>query len=243
MLSNIIRLIKVFTLTAKYARQVYRAKSHLSDPRSEIDKIKLEWARASLENLKVELQVLGHPVTSESMMFIGNHLSYLDIPVVMAFAPVSFVAKVELSKWPVIGDACRSVGTVFVKRESVESRKTVVTQIGEACLKEKQSICIFPSGTTSLLEDKPWRRGAFEIAKTHQLKIQPFRLSYFPRRVAAFVDEDAFIPHLWKLLKTQGVRVQIEFHSPVEVTDSQKACEQWQSWSREILELGETSKT
>lgn len=243
MLSNFIRLIKVFTLTAKYARRVYRAKSQLSDPRSEIEKIKLEWARASLENLKVQLKVVGHPVTSESMIFIGNHLSYLDIPVVMAFAPVAFVAKVELSKWPVIGDACRSVGTVFVKRESVDSRKAVVSQIGEACLKDKQSICIFPSGTTSLLEDKPWRRGAFEIAKVHQLKIQPFRLRYFPRRVAAFVDEDAFVPHLWRLLKTQNVRVEIEFHDPVEVIDSQKACELWQNWSREILESSENAKT
>ncbi len=236
MLNSIICLLRVFTLTASHARKIRKAKAqNISNAKSVITQIKKDWAKSSLDNLRVELRISGAPVSEEPMLFVGNHLSYLDIPVIMATAPVSFVAKVELSSWPVIGDACRSVGTVFVKRESIESRKIAVKKIGDACLENQQSICLFPSGTTTVLEEKPWRRGAFEIAKIHQLKIQPFRINYFPREIAAFVGNDAFIPHLWRLLKNSPIKAEIEFHEPIEVKNSEEASGFWQLWSQEIL--------
>jgi 1-acyl-sn-glycerol-3-phosphate acyltransferase len=236
-LKNLIRIIRVFTLTASYASQIRRVRAQ-NNPNSKeiITQLKKNWAQASVENLGIELQIKGAPASSEPMLFLGNHLSYLDIPVVMASAPVSFVAKEELSRWPVIGDACRAVGTVFVKRESNDSRKLAILKIGEACLNERQSICLFPSGTTTLIEDKPWRRGAFEIAKTNHLKIQPFRINYFPREIAAFVGDDAFVPHLWRLLGAQNLRAEIEFHDPVEVVNSEESCEHWRRWSQQILQ-------
>ncbi len=238
MFRNLFRLIKVFVLTAKYASQIKKIKARsLESTKERVDLLKMDWAIASLKNLGIEVEVSGAPVEKEPMIFIGNHLSYLDIPLIMAAAPVSFVAKEELSRWPVIGEACRSVGTVFVKRESVDSRKSAVHKIGEACLKQKQSICLFPSGTTSLTEEKPWRRGAFEIAKLNSLKIQPFRINYSPREIVAFVGDDALVPHLWRLLKTRDVRAEIEFHSPVAISDADSACLDWQNWAKQKLAL------
>jgi len=235
-IQSFLRLIRVFTLTASHARRIMRIKSqNLKDARSCIDQIKKDWAKASLENLGVNIKIIGAEVSEEPMLFIGNHISYLDIPLVMVSAPVSFVAKVELSQWPIIGYACRAVGTVFVKRESIESRKIAAQKIGEACLKNQQSICLFPSGTTTLTEEKPWRRGAFEIAKLHGLKIQPFRIKYKPQKVAAFIGDDAFVSHIWQLLRTKELDAEIEFHEPVEILDPQKECERWQSWCKEDL--------
>ena len=239
MLKNLIRIIKVFTITGSYARQIRKVRAkNLPNEKEIINQLKKDWARDSIKNLGIELQIKGAIVSSEPMLFVGNHLSYLDIPAVTASAPVSFVAKEELSRWPVIGDACRAVGTVFVKRESNESRKLAIYKIGDACLKERQSICIFPSGTTTLNEDKPWRRGAFEIAKANHLKIQPFRINYFPREIVAFVGDDSFIPHIWRLLSTKNIKAEIEFHDPVEVINPEDSCDSWWRWSQEILKKG-----
>lgn len=236
MLKKIIRIIKVFTIIGSYSRQIRKIRAkNIPNGKEIITQLKKDWAQASIKNLGFELQVKGASVSSEPMLFVGNHLSYVDIPAVMASAPVSFVAKEELSRWPVIGEACRAVGTVFVKRESNESRKLAIYKIGDACLKEGQSICLFPSGTTTLTEDKPWRRGAFEIAKANHLKIQPFRINYFPREIVAFIGDDAFIPHLWRLLSANNLRAEIEFHEPVEVTNTEVSCDSWQRWSQEIL--------
>lgn len=235
---KIIRLIKVFFLTAKYASKIRKVKlSSKSDPKLLIDQLKTEWAVESLKNLRVQFEVEGHPVVDEPLLFVGNHMSYLDIPLIMAAAPVSFVAKDELSHWPIIGDACKTVGTVFVKRESSDSRKVAVDKIAEACLKGRQSICLFPSGTTSVLEEKPWRRGAFEIAKLKKLKIQPFRINYFPREIVAFVGDDALLPHLWKLIGTNRLMALIEFHKPVTISESEIAAIEWQKWAKEIKPL------
>jgi lyso-ornithine lipid O-acyltransferase len=232
----IIRLLKVFTLTAKHAGQIKRVRSkNLPNGKALITQIKKDWARASLDNLGVRVKTTGASVSERPILFVGNHVSYLDIPLVMATAPVSFVAKFELSRWPIIGDACRAVGTVFVKRESVESRKLAVQKIGDACLEDGQSICIFPSGTTTVKEDKPWRKGAFEIAKLRGLQIQCFRIKYCPQEIAAFVGDDAFVPHLWRLLKEGSVSAEIEFSHPFTVDVPDEDCSKWQHWCKEIL--------
>lgn len=232
----ILCLLRVFTLTASHARRIKKVRSqNLPDGQKLITQIKKDWARASLENLGVKVKISGAQVSDKPALFVGNHVSYLDIPLVMATAPVSFVAKEELSRWPIIGDACKSVGTVFVKRESVESRKIAVQKIGDSCLKARQSICLFPSGTTTLKEDKPWRKGAFEISKLRGIPIQPFRIKYSPQKIAAFVGDDAFIPHLWRLLNCGNICAEIEFSEPVEVANPEQSCSVWQDWCKQIL--------
>jgi 1-acyl-sn-glycerol-3-phosphate acyltransferase len=48
---------------------------------------------------------------------VGNHLSYLDIPLLMQSSPnISFVAKEEVGRWPVIGAGAHALNTIFVKR-------------------------------------------------------------------------------------------------------------------------------
>lgn len=236
MLQNVKRLVNVFVLTVYYTWKINRI-IRLSPEKSKetVEKLKKDWAIASLKNLGVSFQVKGASVAQEPLLFVGNHLSYLDIPLIMAVAPVAFVAKEELSHWPVIGSACKSVGTVFVKRESVDSRKSAVDKIADACILGGQSICLFPSGTTSVNESKPWRRGAFEIAKVKSLKVQPFRLNYFPRDIVAFVGDDALVPHLWRLLRTSEVKAEIEFYNPINITDSEKSVLEWQNWAAEIV--------
>jgi lyso-ornithine lipid O-acyltransferase len=237
LLSILFRLVKVFTLTAHYAHRLKKLDSEKNQEvqRFQVDQIKMEWAKSSLQNLGVELKVIGEPISQEPMLFVGNHLSYVDIPLLLSCAPISFVAKEELSHWPIIGEACRAARIVFVKRDSVESRKVTIQKIADSCLHLKQSICIFPSGTTSVEESKPWRRGAFEIARAQGIKVQPFRINYHPREQVAFVGDDALVPHLWRLLRFKKIVAEIEFHPPVEVRDSDESCQYWQNWAREIL--------
>ena len=51
-------------------------------------------------------------------------------------------------------------------------------------------ITIFPSGTTRLTEDQPWKKGAFEIAKDAKVPVQLFKLDYSPLRELAYINDD-----------------------------------------------------
>jgi hypothetical protein len=88
------------------------------------------------------------------------------------------------------------------------------------------------AGTTCMFESKPWRRGAFEIAKEFGIPIQPFRIRYTPVRAAAYIGRDFFPVHLFKLAQAGGVAAKIEFHPSVQVDDAAEASSAWRSWSQ-----------
>ena len=50
----------------------------------------------------VRVSVLGAPIRGGVLM-TANHTGWLDIPVLSAVAPVSFVAKIEVAQWPFFG--------------------------------------------------------------------------------------------------------------------------------------------
>ena len=202
---------------------------------ADLAQLKQMWAEEMLERVGLEVQITGHVSDQPALLFVGNHLSYLDIPLLMAAAPrISFVAKKEIGDWPLFGDGARAMDTIFVHRESTHDREAARNAIAEG-LRQGKRIAVFPSGTTSLDEAKPWRRGAFEIAKQESCWIQPFRIRYEPARRVAFIGDDALLPHLSHLMKTPGLKAHIEFHSPVLVSNAEQSALFWQAWAKSGL--------
>lgn len=216
--------------------EAYRYLQKSNHPDASVEQLKMEWARSTLTRLKVDLEVKGEAVNGPSMLFVGNHISYLDIPLLMATVnKISFVAKHEISQWPVFGHGAKKIETVFVKREDGDSRKSARKAI-HAALDDGKRIAIFPSGTTCISETTSWRRGGFEIAHDKDVYVQPFRLSYFPLRAVAYIDQDFFPTHLYGLLGLKRIEAKIEFHEPVKIKDAIRDCEYWHHWSKEILD-------
>ena len=122
----------------------------------------------------------------------------------------------------------------MVDRDSRTSRQATGELVAQAIVKGRQSVSVFPSGTTCIDEKKAWRWGAFRLAQEHNIPVQPFRLSYLPMRTAAYIDDDSFVPHLWHLLNEPRIKVKLEFHPPVAITDPEMDCEKWRQWSRQI---------
>ncbi len=206
-------------------------KSYL--PSSSVEDLQWDWSQRTLAKFKVSLQVKGQIHHQRPMIFVGNHISYFDIVLLMSTVPaVSFVAKKELANWPIFGHAARKTKTIFVKREKDQSRKEARTSILQA-LTDQQRICVFPSGTTGLNESKVWRRGIFEVAQQANALVQPFRVSYEPLREIAYIDDDFFPLHLLRLMRLKKIRAKIEFHKPVHITNPEADCETWRQWSQD----------
>ena len=181
--------------------------------------------------LKINFKISGSPSHHTPLLLVGNHISYLDIALLMKACPdFSFVAKHEISRWPVFGPGAKAAQTIFVKRENNSSRIAVREAIGQA-FKNNRRVVIFPSGTTCMNESKPWKKGAFEIAKDHQVLIQPFRISYTPLRTVAYIDKDFFPFHLYQVACNPNIQAHIEFHSPVAVNNPVEDCADWSRWA------------
>lgn len=186
------------------------------------------WSEWTLKRMNVHLSVKGE-ASKKPCLLVGNHFSYLDIPVLCTQAPVLFLAKKEVSRWPVIGNGARMLNTVFVDRKSEESRRKSAEAIVQRLNKEKERIVVFPSGTTSIDENVPWRLGAFRIAVEHKVPIQAFRIRYKPKS-AAFIGEDNFLPHMHQLLKDPRIDVSIEFQKAKLVENAAKEMERIRKW-------------
>ena len=233
-LESVRTTLGVFTRTYSYLR---RAKS----PSADVEQLKIDWARETLSSVGVEAQVIGRPERSGPLFLVGNHISYLDIPLLMWSSPgVSFLAKSEIQKWPAIGLGAKVIGTTFVKRESKVERASARVEIARA-VRAGAKIALFPSGTTTLDESKPWRLGVFDIAHTQGFPVQPFRIRYTPLRTAAYIDRDLFPAHLFKLAKSEGVQAVIEFHAPVRIEDPAEDALKWWNWSRGDQSVDESS--
>lgn len=193
--------------------------------------IPMNWAKGVLKKINVDLEIIGTPLQEEGVLFVGNHISYVDIPLIMAtIEKVAFVAKQEIRSWPLFGEGAALIGTVFVKRDKASSREAAKTALSDA-IKNGKKVAIFPSGTTTMGNKKPWKKGAFDIAAELGCKVQPFRISYQPLRETAYIDDDFFPTHLMRLLNFKTIKTKIEFHEPVVITDPIKDCEKWDKWA------------
>ncbi len=228
--SGLLSTAGVFTSTAGYLKSAKRADAA-------IPRLQQAWAHEVLARLNVETYVIGRPdVSLQPLMFVGNHISYLDIPLLISVVPgLSFVAKKEVATWPIFGSAARKVDTIFVQRGNSASRGNASLAITQG-LNDGRRVVVFPSGTTCVKESRPWRHGAFKIAQATNCLMQPFRLSYAPLRRAAYIDRDFFPWHMAQVASGQPVRAYLEFHAPISVQDAAADAHHWQQWSRGLLE-------
>src|SRR5262245_10912481 len=53
--------------------------------------------------LGIQLRISGTPVRDRACLIAANHVSWLDIPILSALTPLSFIAKREVASWPLFG--------------------------------------------------------------------------------------------------------------------------------------------
>lgn len=118
--------------------------------------------------------------TNHAFIFVSNHISYMDIPVLMKSLrqPIRVLGKIELSRIPVFGFLYRNA-VVMVERSNVENR-TQSVKILKAVLRKNISVVIFPEGTFNLTGQplKEFYNGAFRIAIETQTPIKPIVFPY-----------------------------------------------------------------
>ena len=168
-------------------------------------------AQTVLRKIGLSVEYKNLPVNHVPCLFVGNHISFLDIMVILSSTSTCFLAKEEVKHWPIIGSGARVAGTIFVKREDKTSRQSSRRQIAKDILSKQKMLTIFPSGTTSIDHLTPWRKGAFTLAKKHHIPIRPFRLCYNPLRKMAYLKADNFLCSLFNILKLKKKECTIEF--------------------------------
>src|SRR4029079_11587764 len=81
--------------------------------------------------LRIDIVTTGAQVTGRPVLIVSNHVSWVDIVVLAATAPMVFVAKREVASWPLIGAAARVQKVVFVDRTRRQQTPETNREIGQ----------------------------------------------------------------------------------------------------------------
>ncbi len=186
----------------------------------------------------IRVQLRGEPLPGGGLL-LANHSSWLDIIVLSGICPLAFVAKSEVSGWPLFGLLARLQNTIFVRRG--EKARTLGDRDAiRARVNSGDRIVIFPEGTSSdgnrVLPFKSALLGAAELplsdAKNDDTRaaVQPVSIGYVAnygmpmgretRPSYAWYGDMDLLPHLWNAFASGPIDVVVEFHEPLTVEET-----------------------
>src|SRR5262249_50397105 len=153
--------------------------------------------RIFLRLLGIKIVVYGAPSAQSPVLFLSNHTSYLDIPVLGSILPASFVAKSEVASWPFFGFLAKVQNTVFVERRPVRAAEKR-SQL-EQHLAKQHDLILFPEGTSSAgLTVLPFKSTLFHILESPPaglpITVQPVSVSCVARdgKPLSLADRDHY---------------------------------------------------
>ncbi|MFW5954631.1 MAG: lysophospholipid acyltransferase family protein [Guyparkeria sp.] len=182
-----------------------------------------EWLAGAASVVGVRVTVHGldrlEGRMSQGMLWVPNHVSWLDIPVLGGLMPGTvFLSKSEIASWPVIGRLARLGGTEFIDRG--QGSAAAAAAVADGLAKNRQMV-VFAEGTTS--DGTRVRRFHARLlgpAIDAGLPIVPIALRYYDadgRRTTgpAFIDREPIWPSLWSVLSSRRIEAVVDILPPV----------------------------
>ncbi|WCE06088.1 lysophospholipid acyltransferase family protein [Pseudoxanthomonas sp. JBR18] len=176
------------------------------------------WSAALMRIFGFRLRRSGTPLKG-AVMFVSNHVSWVDIEMMHSQRMVGFVAKQEIAGWPVVGWLAQRGETIFHQRGSTESLGGVMEAMLER-LREGRPVAVFPEGRTrDGTEVGPFHARIFQPAVEAAVPVQPVALRYGDggeaQQLVAFGPHESFFANFLRLLGEPSRVADICFLEPI----------------------------
>ena len=186
------------------------------------------WSRKLLRILSIRLHVDNLPEKfPERCLLVMNHVSWLDIVLVNAAHPATFIAKSDIARWPMVGSLVTRAGTLYIERGSRGAVRRTNERVSRA-LHEGELVACFPEGVTTYGEDVGrFHAALFQPAIDAKAMVVPAVIRYLDMNgqrcdTAAYVGDDSLAKSIWMLVSTQRLVAKLEFISPIEAENRER---------------------
>ena len=192
-------------------------------------------ARALLMCLGVRVSAPGADrIRRHRGIVVANHLSFLDIPLLLRAVPLRFLSTIGVKTYPVVGWIARAVGTLFVDRTSAISRGRAMQQMErELSAEPYPALAVFAEGGIGPGDQvQAFRTGAFRLASQTGLDVLPVALRYSRPEVALWKEEPP-ARVLWRIAtRLRPIRATI---LPLDVAPHPDDVERWAEAAQEAV--------
>ncbi|MEE4350519.1 MAG: lysophospholipid acyltransferase family protein [Pacificimonas sp.] len=173
----------------------------------------------------------GEPATGPTL-YVSNHLSWADIPILGRYLRARFVAKSDIADTDVLKFFCAQQRTMYVDRGDPRGSREQKDRLTEA-LAAGDSCIVFPEATTNDgRRPMPFKTPLFQGLMSGEapgVKVQPISIAF--TRVQSMPTTRARLPFLCWLgdygigesvmdwLRMRSIRADVIFHDPVDPSD------------------------
>jgi 1-acyl-sn-glycerol-3-phosphate acyltransferase len=201
----------------------------IREPLVNIGKGAMRLSRVIL-GLRVEVEGLPEEDDSRPRVYMSNHASLLDGPLIFMLIrrPIRVIMKTSVFRLPVVGPGMRFVGFVPVDRRGEKTGRGALEAAARMMRDKGYSFLIFPEGTRSRTGKlQPLRRGGFFLARSAEAPIVPVSV----RGTLEILPKG-------KLLPKKGT-IRVVFHPAIPFPGpSPEAMDAWMAAVRERLSVG-----
>ncbi|MCB1510837.1 MAG: 1-acyl-sn-glycerol-3-phosphate acyltransferase [Hyphomicrobiaceae bacterium] len=187
--------------------------------------------------LGIRLHIKGEIPPDTPVLIVSNHVSWLDIPVLSAAAPVSFIAKREVGQWPFVSSLAKLQRTIFIDRARRSDVPKVAAEM-QSRLQQGDTLVLFAEGTSSdgnrvlpfkssLLAiaaagnaensiGRPVQLQTLAVVYTH---VHGVPLGRANRHLIGWYGDMEMGGHAWSLLKAGPIDVTIRISPPLPLSE------------------------
>lgn len=177
------------------------------------------WSGTLMRIFGFRIRRFGQPLSGPAF-FVANHVSWIDIVLMHSQHMLGFVAKAEISRWPLIGRMASRAGTIYHHRGNNESLHGVMHQMLER-LRLGEAVGVFPEGrTTDGRAIATFHARIFQPVMLAEVPVQPVALRYgaggAAQTVVAFAPGESFLGNFLRLLGEPGREAEVHFLRPLQ---------------------------
>jgi 1-acyl-sn-glycerol-3-phosphate acyltransferase len=182
------------------------------------------WLGLAARVFGTRISTTGTPLNGR-VLFVANHISWLDILVIGHLVPVHFLSKLEVRHMPLIGWLATRAGTLYIHRGRHESASQATVEI-TAALKQNHNCLVFAEGGTSDGNLRRFHGRLLQSAIDAHATIQPIAI-FFPYRdpdtgqtmlnpATLFIGDISIGESVRQIIRQRSIDVEVHFLEPIE---------------------------
>lgn len=180
------------------------------------------WSRILMRIFGFKVKCYGRPLPG-AVLFVANHVSWMDIELMHSARMMGFVAKAEISRWPLVGWLASRAGTIYHHRGNNESLHGVMHRMLER-LQAGEAVGVFPEGrTTDGTAIATFHARIFQPAVLAGVPAQPVALRYGrggdAQTIVAFGARESFFGNFLRILGEPARVAEVHFLEPVAASE------------------------
>ncbi|QLG86778.1 1-acyl-sn-glycerol-3-phosphate acyltransferase [Chitinibacter bivalviorum] len=203
------------------------------------------WCRCFIRALGVQLRLHQHyqGQLPEHYILIANHPSALEDVGIPALFRVRSLAKVEVKTWFLVGKIAQAAGTLFVERESKDSRQAAQQALIDA-VNSGDNIALYPEGGCKGRRIAPrFLFGAFATSLATGVPILPVFLHHEAQAQFEWQAGEHLLTKIWLMITTPNPVVHYHVFDPIQAQQfsdkeqyNQAVYAQYLAWQQRFLD-------